>query len=172
MSLVEFEPPRVKPYRRPHGEFWTEERREILTEMWERGCSGTEIAPVLGCTRSAVCGKAHRMELEHGKYAPVVACGTMLVDPDVLDDDRYFFDWSAPKPIRHGAFWTDDRLEVLKEMWEWGRPASVIARKLGCTRSAVCGKARRMGYKHGCPELNRSGKYSDVSYIRAAAAVA
>ena len=42
--------------------------------------------------------------------------------------------------------WTDERVDLLKELWGDGLPASQIARKLtGVSRSAVIGKAHRLG---------------------------
>lgn len=42
--------------------------------------------------------------------------------------------------------WTDERIEILKRMWEAGQTASQIADELrGVTRNAVIGKAHRLG---------------------------
>lgn len=42
--------------------------------------------------------------------------------------------------------WTDERIGLLKELWEKGLSASQIATELGgVTRNAVIGKAHRMG---------------------------
>jgi len=42
--------------------------------------------------------------------------------------------------------WTDERVELLKKLWQDGLSASQIARQLGgVTRNAVIGKVRRMG---------------------------
>lgn len=41
--------------------------------------------------------------------------------------------------------WTDDRVEVLKQLWDEGKTASQIAAVLGVTRNAVIGKAHRIG---------------------------
>lgn len=44
--------------------FWTEERVEMLRELWLKGLSGSQIAERIGgCTRNAVIGKAHRVGL-------------------------------------------------------------------------------------------------------------
>lgn len=43
--------------------FWTETRVDRLIELWARGYSAGAIAQLLGATRSAVAGKAWRMEL-------------------------------------------------------------------------------------------------------------
>ena len=42
--------------------------------------------------------------------------------------------------------WTDERVELLKKMWNEGQSASQIARELGgVTRNAVIGKVHRLG---------------------------
>lgn len=42
--------------------------------------------------------------------------------------------------------WTDDRIEILTQLWRDGRSASAIARELGgVTRNAVIGKVHRLG---------------------------
>lgn len=48
--------------------------------------------------------------------------------------------------------WTDERVELLKKMWNEGQSASQIAKELGgVTRNAVIGKVHRLGLS------NRSG---------------
>lgn len=43
--------------------FWTTEKTQQLTELWGKGLLAKEIAETLGCTRNAVLGKAHRLNL-------------------------------------------------------------------------------------------------------------
>jgi GcrA cell cycle regulator len=44
---------------------WTEERMQMLSELWAQGLSASQIASKLGgVTRNAVIGKAHRMGLQ------------------------------------------------------------------------------------------------------------
>ena len=51
--------------------------------------------------------------------------------------------------------WTDDRVEVLKQLWGEGQSASQIAKELGgVTRNAVIGKVHRLGLS------NRAGSSS------------
>lgn len=46
------------------------------------------------------------------------------------------------------AYWTEDRINTLKALFEEGKPASFIAEKLGgTTRNAVIGKCHRLGLK-------------------------
>ena len=42
---------------------WTEERIQTLTNLWEDGLSASEIGKVLGVSKNAVVGKAHRLKL-------------------------------------------------------------------------------------------------------------
>jgi GcrA cell cycle regulator len=44
--------------------------------------------------------------------------------------------------------WTDERVELLKKMWQEGKSASQIAAELanGITRNAVIGKVHRLGF--------------------------
>ena len=42
---------------------WTERRCLALAAGWEIGLSAAQLASVIGCTRNAVIGKAHRMGL-------------------------------------------------------------------------------------------------------------
>lgn len=43
--------------------FWTDERVSRLEELWARGYSAGAVGELLGATRSAVAGKAWRLEL-------------------------------------------------------------------------------------------------------------
>lgn len=42
--------------------------------------------------------------------------------------------------------WNDDEVATLKQLWEHGISLSEIGEKLGCSRSAVIGKANRLGF--------------------------
>lgn len=43
------------------------------------------------------------------------------------------------------TFWTDERVEIAKREWSAGSSASMVAERLGCSRSAVLGKLFRLG---------------------------
>ncbi len=43
---------------------WTEERVSELSRLWETGYSASAIGKMLGVSKNAVVGKAHRMRLE------------------------------------------------------------------------------------------------------------
>jgi GcrA cell cycle regulator len=51
---------------------WTTERIELLTELWTKGLSASQIAAELGgdVSRNAVISKAHRLGLVHGTAKP------------------------------------------------------------------------------------------------------
>src|ERR1700750_1756956 len=55
----------------------------------------------------------------------------------------------GPDPLgvwRQGMGWTDERVELLKKLWQDGLSASQIAKQLGgVTRNAVIGKVHRLG---------------------------
>ncbi len=42
------------------------------------------------------------------------------------------------------AEWTDERITLLRQMWQDGNSASVCAKALDCTRNAVIGKVHRL----------------------------
>ncbi len=59
--------------------------------------------------------------------------------------------------------WTDERVELLKKMWNEGHSASQIAKELGgVTRNAVIGKVHRLGLS------NRNGPESEPTPAQAA----
>ncbi|NDV02181.1 GcrA family cell cycle regulator [Pseudoroseicyclus tamaricis] len=59
--------------------------------------------------------------------------------------------------------WTDERVEMLKKMWNDGKSASQIAKELGgVTRNAVIGKVHRLGLS------NRSGSPAPAAGASAA----
>jgi GcrA cell cycle regulator len=45
--------------------------------------------------------------------------------------------------------WDDSELALLKELWSSGHSATQIARRLGCSRNAVCGLLTRLDLKRG-----------------------
>ena len=45
--------------------------------------------------------------------------------------------------------WDANDVVLLKELWTVGQSASQIARRLGCSRNAVCGRLTRLGLKRG-----------------------
>lgn len=50
---------------------WTEERVDLLRQLWLQGQSASQIAALLGSvTRNAVIGKAHRLQLS-GRVASI-----------------------------------------------------------------------------------------------------
>ena len=47
--------------------------------------------------------------------------------------------------VEGADMWNSDTEELLKKLWFYGQSAGQIADKLGCSRSAVCGKLQRLG---------------------------
>ena len=45
--------------------------------------------------------------------------------------------------------WDAKDVALLKKLWAGGQSASQIARRLGCSRNAVCGRLTRLGLKRG-----------------------
>jgi GcrA cell cycle regulator len=45
--------------------------------------------------------------------------------------------------------WDAKDVALLKELWSAGQSAAQIARRLGCSRDAVCGRLTRLGLKRG-----------------------
>jgi GcrA cell cycle regulator len=43
--------------------------------------------------------------------------------------------------------WDEKDVALLKKLWAAGRSAAQIARRLGCSRNAVCGRLTRLGLK-------------------------
>ncbi|MEE4351217.1 MAG: GcrA family cell cycle regulator [Pacificimonas sp.] len=66
--------------------------------------------------------------------------------------------------------WTDERIDVLKRMWEEGHPASRIAEELGgVSRNAVIGKAHRLGLeKRPSPVKADKRKAAPAAPVKAA----
>src|SRR4051794_35985532 len=45
--------------------------------------------------------------------------------------------------------WDAKNIALLKKLWSVGRSAGQIARRLGCSRNAVCGRLNSLGLKRG-----------------------
>jgi GcrA cell cycle regulator len=45
--------------------------------------------------------------------------------------------------------WNAKDVALLKKLWATGQSAAQIARRLGCSRNAVCGRLTRLGLKRG-----------------------
>ena len=45
--------------------------------------------------------------------------------------------------------WDEKDLALLKRLWAAGQSAAQIARRLACSRNAVCGRLTRLGLKRG-----------------------
>ena len=56
----------------PGVSFWTEENIAHLTRLWSQDMSASRIGQVLGCSRNAVIGKAHRLGLAK-RPSPIIS---------------------------------------------------------------------------------------------------
>jgi GcrA cell cycle regulator len=45
--------------------------------------------------------------------------------------------------------WDAKGVALLKKLWAVGQSAAQIARRLGCSRNAICGRLTRFGLKRG-----------------------
>ena len=45
--------------------------------------------------------------------------------------------------------WDAEDVALLKKLWAVGQSAAQIARRVGCSRNAVCGRLTRLGLKRG-----------------------
>ena len=73
-----------------------------------------------------------------------------LVDPDVLDDHLYYYDWDA-RPAPDDA----PRLARVRRAYEAGEYLPAVAQELGITKDAVIGMAHRAGLRHRFPRVPR-----------------
>ncbi|MEL6257571.1 MAG: GcrA family cell cycle regulator [Pseudomonadota bacterium] len=56
------------------------------------------------------------------------------------------------------GFWTPQRTAWLMAMWEDDVPTGAIAKRLGTSNSAICGKADRLGLACRKPQTKRTGR--------------
>jgi GcrA cell cycle regulator len=64
--------------------------------------------------------------------------------------------------MNNGVLWSEDRVEILKTLWDKGLSCSQIANEIGnVTRNAVIGKASRLGLS------GRHGRLNQYSAVRA-----
>jgi GcrA cell cycle regulator len=61
--------------------------------------------------------------------------------------------------------WTDERVELLKKLWDSGKTAADIAQQLGenITRNAVIGKAHRLGLSGRSSPIQRKSKKTQAN---------
>src|SRR5213596_687180 len=74
--------------------------------------------------------------------------------------------------------WDAEDVALLKKLWALGQSAEQIARRLGCSRNAVCGMLTRLGLKRGHkpptarPKIRPAPKTRPASSATSARAVA
>ena len=64
--------------------------------------------------------------------------------------------------------WDTEDVALLKKLWAVGQSAGQIARRLGCSRNAVCGRLNRLGLKRGHKPPTAKPKIMPVSKLRPA----
>src|SRR6476660_715151 len=64
--------------------------------------------------------------------------------------------------------WDAKNVALLKKLWAVGQSAGQIARHLGCSRNAVCGRLNRLGLKRGHKPPTAKPKILPVSKRRPA----
>ena len=94
---------------------WNEEARTELSRMWGEGITGSQIGNELGCSKSAVIGKARRLGLERRG------------------------------PSGSGTAWTEDEIETLKELRAQGLTGRQIGARIGRSKSSIDTKASKLG---------------------------
>ena len=68
--------------------------------------------------------------------------------------------------------WDAKDVALLKRLWAAGQSAAQIARRLGCSRNAVCGRLTRLGLKRGHKPPTAKPKIMSVSKRRPASSAA
>ncbi len=128
--------------RRPR--FWNDERTKLHRELYEKGVPAEEIAAALGATVNAVWRKAARENLDRPSVKRNVV---------PLPKRRK----NVPSWPTRRLSWDDEEVAYLEHHYERGTHVEAIARKLGCSKGAVVGKANRLGLEHPNP-CNRGGR--------------
>jgi GcrA cell cycle regulator len=68
--------------------------------------------------------------------------------------------------------WDAKYIELLTGLWSAGHSAAQIARRLGCSRNAVCGMLTRQGLKRGHKPLMARPKIRPIPKLRATSSAA
>lgn len=133
---------------------WTDEKVEILTQLWGKGHSASEIARIIGdVSRNAVIGKAHRLGLS-GR--PKTAAPVAKPKPAPV---RRRTPVEKPRPvfIAEGPIVGAGILDLTERMCRWpiGDPKTsdfkFCGRKVACG-STYCAEHAAMAYQ---PPQNR-----------------
>jgi len=117
--------------------FWTPEETDQVTKMYMSGATDAEMSDALDRTIGSISGQIRTLRAQ-GRVTHV-----------------------RPKP--DSAFWTVERLQTLKDMWENGSSGGSIAKRLDCTRSAVLSRVRGMGLHRGEGTYRpKAGRYKPI----------
>lgn len=68
--------------------------------------------------------------------------------------------------------WDAKDIALLKKLWSAGQSAAQIARRLGCSRNAVCGMLTRLSLKRGHKSPTARPKIRPAPKLRSSAACA
>lgn len=100
------------------GNIWTGEQTAVLEKMWAENRTHTDIAAALGngITVSGVSNKLYRLGLANRRAKPTQA-----------------------------TIWTDAMNQMLRLRWSEKVSCRAIGNELGVTKSAIIGRARRLG---------------------------
>lgn len=102
---------------KPFTKFWCDQTRAKLRRLWNDGVSTEEIGRILGTSKDAIIGQAHRMRLEKREKPKRMTLST----------------------------WDEDREFELAEHVNFGLCIEDIAEKMQLTQSAVRNKVYKLG---------------------------
>jgi GcrA cell cycle regulator len=145
---------------------WTPAELAVLKSEWEKGSTGSAIARMIrGATRSAILGKASRIGLPprgspigRNKVTDIEKHRKKRAERAAKEARRAAA--SAQRESIKAAFWTDDRLAVLRAGYsrETMLPVAEIARIVGCGEWKVYEKARDLKLVHPMRFQRRDGR--------------
>ena len=132
---------------------WTDEKVEILTQLWGKGHSASEIARIIGdVSRNAVIGKAHRLGLSGRPKTASSSSSPVVAKPKPVVRRRTPVEKPRPVFIAEGPIIGAGILDLTERMCRWpiGDPKSsdfkFCGRKVatGCT---YCSEHASMAYQ-------------------------
>ena len=113
---------------------WTEERIEELARLWDAGHSASHIGKIMGVSKNAVVGKAHRLKLP-ARPSPIRGERPARPAPRPLPKPRPMLEVvpkAAPRPVRRrngagGCLWPigdpgDSDFHFCGEVEQAGKP--------------------------------------------------
>ena len=102
---------------------WTDERVDLLKQLWSEGLSASQIADRLGgVSRNAVIGKVHRLKLESRGKTTLIDAKSVEMPVEAEPEERIE---KTPEP----------RLETVEETVEMIVPARLVSSGAGLARA-------------------------------------